>query len=98
MDTIDRPAPLDAAASRTIKVVGTLSALVTALAGAGISLLSSEQVDALTALLGAVPGLVTMAGVALAAFGVVKRAKPEVTPVADPRDNAGNSLVPLGSR
>jgi len=41
--TTERPTPLDDAASRTAKVVGTLSALVTTLAGAGIALLSAEQ-------------------------------------------------------
>lgn len=35
----------------------------------------------------------TLVGVALAAFGIVKRAEPQVTPVADPRDNQGNRLV-----
>ena len=90
----ERPAPLENAASRTVRVVGTLSALVTALAGSGIAVLSAEQADALTALLGAVPGVLTLVATALAAFGVVAKAKPEVTPVDDPRDNQGNHLVP----
>lgn len=89
-----RPTPLENAAGRTVKVVGTLSALVTALAGSGIAVLTAEQADALTAFLGAVPGLVTLVGAVLVAFGVVHRAKPEVTPVEDPRDNQGNHLVP----
>lgn len=92
-----RSTPLDDAASRTAKVVGTLSALVTALAGAGIAVLSAEQASALTALLGAIPGVVALAGTTIAAFRVRDIAKPDVTPVDDPRDNQGNHLVP-GSR
>jgi len=88
-----RPTPLDDAASRTVRVVGTLSALVTALAGSGIALLSAEQANALTALLGAIPGVMTLVVSALVAFGVRDRAKPEVTPVADPRADDGTSLV-----
>jgi hypothetical protein len=30
----------------------------------------------------------------LVAFGVIQKAEPEVTPIADPRDNAGNPLTP----
>jgi hypothetical protein len=94
MDTIDRPTPLDDAARRAVKVAGTVSALLTALAGAGITLLTNEQADALTGLVGAIPGIITLVGVAMAAFGVRNLAKPQVTPVADPRDNQGNTLVP----
>jgi len=94
MDTIDRPTPLDDAARRAVKVAGTVSALLTALAGAGITLLTNEQADALTGLVGAVPGLITLVGVTMAAFGVRNIAKPQVTPVEDPRDNQGNTLVP----
>lgn len=89
-----RPTPLDDAASRVAKVVGTLSALVTAVSGAGIALITVEQATALTALLGAAPGIVALAGAAYAAFRVRDAAKPDVTPVADPRDNQGNALVP----
>lgn len=89
-----RPTPLDDAASRVAKVVGTLSALLTAVSGAGIALITVEQADAVTALLGAAPGLVALAGGVLAAFRVRDIAKPDVTPVADPRDNQGNVLVP----
>lgn len=92
-----RPTPLDDAASRTAKVVGTLSALVTTLAGAGIAVLSAEQASALTAALGAIPGAVALVGTVIAAFRVRDVAKPDVTPVDDPRDNEGNHLVP-GSR
>lgn len=88
-----RPRPLADAAGRAVRVVGTLSALVTALAGSGIALLTVEQADAVTGLLGAVPGIITLAGVALASFGVVKEAEPQVTPVDDPMDNQGNRLV-----
>lgn len=88
-----RPTPLDDAASKVSKTVGTLSALATALAGAGIALISAEQADALTALLGAVPGVVALVGAVLAAFRVRDVAKPDVTPVADPRADDGTPLV-----
>lgn len=92
-----RPRPLLTIAERTVKVVGTLGALVTALAGSGIALLTQEQADALTALLGAVPGLVTGVAVLLAAFGIVKDGEREVTPTSDPmtRDENTGRLVPL---
>jgi len=89
----ERPRPIAEAADRAVKIVGTLSALVTALAGSGIALLTTEQASAVTALLGAVPGVVTMIGVALASFGIVGRSEPKVTPLEDPRDNQGNRLV-----
>jgi uncharacterized protein with von Willebrand factor type A (vWA) domain len=89
----ERPRPLADAASTAVKVIGTLSAFVAALAGSGIAVLSAEQADALTALLGATPGLITMVGVALASFGIVKRAEPKVTPVESPRDADGARLV-----
>jgi uncharacterized protein with von Willebrand factor type A (vWA) domain len=90
---INRPRPLAEAADRATRVIGTLSAFVTALAGSGIAVLSADQADALTALLGAAPGVITMVGVALASFGIVKRAEPQVTPLESPMDNQGNYLV-----
>jgi hypothetical protein len=89
-----RPTPLDDAARRAVKIAGTISALLTALAGSGIAVLTAEQADALTALVGATPGLIALAGAAMAAFGTAAQAKPDVTPVDDPRDNQGNMLVP----
>src|SRR5688500_1539218 len=65
-----------------------------ALGRAGIALLSAEQASALTALLGAIPGAVALVGTTIAAFRVRTIAKPDVTPVADPRDDQGNHLVP----
>lgn len=89
-----RPTPLDDAASKVAKVVGTLGAFVTALAGAGIAVLTTDQADAVTALLGVIPGLVTLASVAIGSFRVRDIAKPDVTPVDDPRTNDGVPLVP----
>lgn len=88
-----RPTPLDDAASKVAKTVGTLSAFVTALAGAGIALISTDQANAVTALLGAIPGVVALVGAALAAFRVRDVAKPGVTPVDDPRADDGTPLV-----
>lgn len=89
-----RPTPLDDAARRATKIAGAVSALLTALAGSGIAVLTADQADALTALVGAAPGLIALAGAAMAAFGTAATAKPDVTPVADPMDNKGNHLVP----
>ena len=52
-----------------------------------------EQADAVTGLLGAVPGVVALIGTVVAAFRVRDVAKPEVTPIEDPRANDGTPLV-----
>lgn len=87
----DRPRPINDAAGTVTKIVGTISTLAAMLVGWG--LLSATQLDAVEALLGAVPGLVGLIASALSAFGVVRRAEPEVTPLSDPRDNTGQPLV-----
>jgi hypothetical protein len=66
-------------------VVGGLTALAQGLVGAG--LITAEQGNATTALIAAV---VTLLGT----FGLVIAAEPKVTPTADPRDDAGRTLVP----
>jgi hypothetical protein len=90
----DRPRPLVDAASWASRVTGLLGSVVTALAGWG--LLTTVQGDAVVGLLGLIPGLVTAGTSVLVAFGVVKRAEPEVTPVIDPMDNQGRALRAVG--
>lgn len=88
----ERPRPLADAASRLSTVLGILGGLVTGLVGFGI--LTAAQGDAITGLLGLVPGLLTAVFTALGAFGVVRAGEPQVTPLSDPRDDEGRSLRP----
>lgn len=88
----NRPRPLLSAAATVTQVQGIASAVLTALVGWGI--VSAVQGDALQGLLGALPGLVTMIGNVLIAFGVVRRAESQVTPLVDPRNDAGERLRP----
>jgi hypothetical protein len=89
----DRPRPIYEAANSVGTANGVAGSLVTALAGWGIFTLA--QGDALQSLLGAIPGLVTLVTTLLAAFGVVRRSEPQVTPLSDPRDDMGVSLRPV---
>ncbi len=91
MSLDERPRPLQEAASRLSKVLGVAGAVVTALVGFGI--FSLAQGDAVQGLLGAIPGVVTAVVAVLSAFGVVRAAEPQVTPLSDPRDNDGNKLI-----
>lgn len=84
--------PLRSIAGSVSKVVGVLSALVTSLAGYGI--VTAVQGDAVTGLLGALPGIVTLIGTVIAAFQTATRGENQVTPLSDPRANDGTPLVP----
>ncbi|ANZ35520.1 hypothetical protein BBK82_04930 [Lentzea guizhouensis] len=95
MSTIDingRPRPI----LEQVKTVGSAVALaasvVTSLVGWGV--FTAAQGDALTGLLGAIPGAVTLVGAVVTAFRVARAAEPFVTPVEDPRDDKGQALVP----
>jgi predicted anti-sigma-YlaC factor YlaD len=86
-----RPRPLQTVASGVAKVVGMLTALVTAAAGYGI--VTAVQGDAVTGLLGALPGIVTLIGTVAAAFQVANKGEPKVTPMSDPQASNGQRLV-----
>lgn len=90
-DYSHRPRPIKAAADRLSKLLGVAGAFVTALVGWGV--VTATQGDAVTGLLGAVPGVVTAVTAVLTAFGIVKRSEPLVTPVSDPRTDAGMPLM-----
>lgn len=90
-DLSNRPRPIKAAADKLSKMLGTAGALSTALLGWGI--VTATQGDAVTGLLGTIPGVVTAVTTALAAFGIVKRAEPLVTPMSDPRTDADAPLM-----
>ncbi|HVK25073.1 MAG TPA: hypothetical protein VM677_27245 [Actinokineospora sp.] len=89
-----RPRPLVTVARQITKGVTVISALITSLVGVGI--VTAAQGDAVTGLLGAIPGIVGGVFGVLAAFGVVRGGEPLVTPSSDPRDDRGVRLVPDG--
>lgn len=78
----DRPTPLRDAFKTVASARAFLGSLVTALVGWG--LLTSVQGDAIVGLLGLIPALITAGTALLAAFGVVSRGEPQVTPQDDP--------------
>lgn len=78
----DRPRPILDAFKSVGTAVALLSSVATSLVGWGV--LSTAQGDATVALLGAIPGVVTLVGALLTAFGVLRRAEPQVTPNSDP--------------
>lgn len=99
----DRPNPLGEAASKVgtawSAAAGVVSALVT------FGALTVAQGDAITQAGEASPGVITALGTVLAgvlplisgviaSFRTASAGKELVTPVADPRDNQGNSLTP----
>lgn len=95
MSTIDisaRPRPILEAFKSVGSAVAFIGSVATSLVGWGV--LSAAQGDAVNGLLGAIPGLVALATSLLAAFGVVRKAEPKVTPVESPRDDSGNELKP----
>lgn len=77
-----RPVPLRDA----FKSVGSVIAFVGAVAATLVSygVLTAEQGGAVSGLVALVPGAVAALTGLLAAFGVVRRAEPLVTPVSDP--------------
>ena len=66
---------------------GALSSLVT------LGVLHQAEADSINGVLVAGAGLLTTVMTLLTTFGVVKSSEPLVTPVVDPRDDAGNRLV-----
>lgn len=92
----DRPRPIKDAADELKKWLGLATLLVGGLGGAGVNLLTDDQANALTATLAAIPGVVGAVTVLLAAFGIVKRSEPLVTPLEDPRTAEGEKLYPVG--
>jgi hypothetical protein len=90
---VDRPRPILDAFKTVGSAVALLGSVATALVGWGV--LTATQGDAVTGLLGAIPGIVTLVTALLAAFGVVRKAEPAVTPVADPAVEVDGALVAL---
>lgn len=86
----DRPRPiLDAISSGMWKTV--LGGAITAAVSFG--LLDGQQATLVNNLVAAIATVVTIATSLLAQLHILRNAEPEVTPMADPRDNAGQPLV-----
>ncbi|WP_134664027.1 hypothetical protein [Amycolatopsis sp. CFH S0078] len=90
-DLADRPRPiLEAIRGGGWKTLaGTLIA-----AAVSFGILNAEQATALDNVVAAVVTLITFVTSAVAQFHVLDHAEPQVTPVADPRDDRGRPLVP----
>lgn len=93
VELVERPRPLAEAARDLSWWLGLSSFLV--VGGGSFGLITAQQGDALTGLLGAIPGAVAAVLSVLSAFGVVRRGEPAVTPLSDPRDAQLRALVPL---
>ncbi len=91
IELVDRPRPLAEAARNLSWWLGLLGSLV--VAGTSFSLITAQQGDAVTGLLGLIPGAITAVLTVLSAFGVVRRGEPLVTPLVDPRDDKLRPLV-----
>lgn len=91
LDLSDRPRPIMDAFRTVGSAVALLGSIVTALVGWGV--LTVAQGDALAGLIGAIPGITALVTALLAAFGVVRASEGAVTPVSDPMDHLGRSLV-----
>lgn len=91
----DRPRPILDKFKTVGGAVAFLGTLVSAAATYGV--LDAAEANATNALLVGIPTFVTLVTGALSAFGVVKASEPLVTPVEDPRNNAGVHLFPAGS-
>lgn len=90
MDIASRPRPV---LDKVKTVGGAVAALGGLVTWAGtFGLLSVEQTTASSALLGLVPGVLAAVIALLGSFGVARAAEPHVTPLSDPRDNAGREL------
>lgn len=92
IDLADRPRPIRDAFRTIGSSIAFLGSLVTALVGWGV--LTAAQGDAVVALLGAIPGVVSLVTALLAAFGVARVSEGVVTPLADPVDHLGRRLTP----
>ncbi|WP_394360746.1 hypothetical protein [Amycolatopsis sp. SB7-3] len=70
-------------------ILGTLVA-----AAVSFGLLNSQQATLLDNIAAALATLITLVTSFVAQLHVLDRSEPQVTPVADPRDNTGTPLVP----
>lgn len=100
---VTRPNPLSevaskvgvawAAASGVVGALVTFGALTVA-QGDAVTAAGAALEDSTTALGTVVGGLMPLIGAVVAAFRTTAAARDHVTPVTDPRDNAGHALTP----
>ena len=88
-----RPRPIHDAATTHIQWIGAIGSTIVAAVGFGW--ITLDQGDAITGLLGLIPGMLTAAATVLTAFGIVRHAEPEVTPLQSPRARDGSRLTAL---
>jgi len=82
--------PLAAASARKGGWFAGLSGLVGVAVVVGF--ITQDQANALNVTLVAIGALITTVSPLLTAFGIRRKVEPLVTPVAEPRDDDGNSL------
>lgn len=88
----NRPHPI---LDKVKTVGGALSALTGLVAWGGTyGFLTATQTGATSAFIALVPAVLAAIGAVLTSFGVGKSSEPLVTPLSDPRDNAGRTLTP----
>ncbi|MGW4114835.1 hypothetical protein ACWEFJ_28505 [Actinosynnema sp. NPDC004786] len=82
--------------ARVARAVGTVRAVIAAVLAvpAVVALVGADLPAALDGVLGALLALLAAAGPLWTAISVRRRGEQLVTPVADPRDDQGRSLVP----
>lgn len=89
----DRPRPLMTVADRVATLVGISGTLVTAAVGFGV--FSYATGNAVTGLLGLIPGVIAGIAAVYATYHTAAVGEPLVTPNSDPRTEHGLQLVPL---
>lgn len=103
--SVDRPNPLKEAASKVgtawSAVSGVIGALVTfglltSAQGEAITLAGAEAQNTVTAVGTVLGGVLPLIAGVITSFRTTAAARDHVTPVASPRDNLGNVLVPAG--
>lgn len=92
----DRPRPVRDVAGSVSALVGVAGTVVTGLAGFGI--LTAVQGNAIVALLGLIPGLITGVAVVWSAFRTAAKSEPLVTPISSPAMVVDGELVPLAPK
>jgi hypothetical protein len=89
----DRPRPLMTVADRVATITGLAGTLATA--GVGFGLFSWATGNAITGLLGLVPGVAAGIAAVIAAYRTAAHGERLVTPSSDPQDGDGNRLRPV---
>jgi hypothetical protein len=87
-----RPRPLQDIAAEVSRAQALWMGASTAIVSAGFITLATSEI--ITAFFGLIPGLLAVLATILGARHVADSGEQLVTPVSDPQDNQGRSLVP----